>query len=1185
MEEYILHTNEVEILLPEKINKSNSMPLILSIGPTLTMAVPILLMVIVSSRVYGGNNKFVYMTLITGTSACLLGVIWGLSNYFYKNRAYKLALAKKDEEFKRYLSLTKEYLDACKNDNKRYLLNKYKSSHELVNLDDPSYMYKRYILDEDFLFLRTKLGKIDFQMKVKISDNNKEMFPSEDKIKAQKLAKEYEFLEGVPVGVNLSLNRYLGIVCEDNNKQHKEALLNILVQLVYYHSPKDLKLIYVYDEEIKSQLEIYEVIKWFPHFLSESGEYKYFIGNSKHAQEVLPTLTNELQNNNKYLLLVVLNDKYIKDETVYLKLINAQTTQKVAVILANSSGSFPNIFKNYVNLNDDINIETINEVRVDELQRKVMLTNESNATIPLFPNKVDFYDLYDAKEIKDIDIINNWNYLRPKDRIKVPIGKTYKSQKIYLDIHEKFHGPHGLIAGTTGSGKSELIQTFIMSLCISFSPRDINFFLIDYKGGGTGQKISSLVHCAGCISNLSGSQINRSLKAISAENTKRQKMLSLAGVNHIDAYQNLFYEGKVSTSMPHLILIIDEFAELKKEEPEFMKQIISLAAVGRSLGIHLILATQKPSGVVDDKIWSNSNFKLCLRVQDKQDSMDMLHRPEAAYLTSPGQGYIQIGNDEYFEKFQTGYCGGVQFIGEDNEDAICLVEPTGLKIALESGNEYHKSVDKLEYMVNYINQLACDNGYEACNKLWMDELKENIALEDIKEQKDSKNIVLGRYDDPANQRQPLMKYNPLENGNLCVIGGPVTGKSTLLKTIISQIEYPDEYLLIDVSQSDIMEYEYKKECLGSLSGDYGMAVFFYHLKREYLKRKSSPTNRLFIIIDNFLALLKCLKEEELDILLTIINEGARSSIYVIASGNSISDIGVKVFNKLKTTMALELNDRFAYGDVLRKYHLTVYPKANIPGRCLYKLADEVYEGQIAIAMKESVNMVPLSNDNRFLKLDENVDLDTFIIDALKIENKTAFIGYSLRSGRILGIEYNRGSFLIVGENLEASKSLLNNIKMTYMSVLNVNEASIFDCYEGIDISDFMDSNHKYLFIDDLECFVNCLENANNEEVFNKVNSIIKGEITGCIFAVVNNVNDALISINPMVKQLIDYNQGICLGGNVINQRYLSFKDLGYSQSNQRLSYDEGFMRIHQKERTYLIKIPGMKKEGDMDDFD
>lgn len=142
-----------------------------------------------------------------------------------------------------------------------------------------------------------------------------------------------------------------------------------------------------------------------------------------------------------------------------------------------------------------------------------------------------------------------------------------------------------------------------------------------------GNLFAKLPHVLGRISNLSGNQIHRAMVSIKSENVRRQKLFNESGVNNINAYTTLYKHGEVKEPIPHLFIVIDEFAELKREEPDFMRELISVAQVGRSLGVHLILATQKPAGTVDDNIWSNSRFHLCLRVQDRQDSMDMLHKP------------------------------------------------------------------------------------------------------------------------------------------------------------------------------------------------------------------------------------------------------------------------------------------------------------------------------------------------------------------------------------------------------------------------------------------------------------------------------------------------------------------------------------------------------------------------------
>ena len=217
---------------------------------------------------------------------------------------------------------------------------------------------------------------------------------------------------------------------------------------------------------------------------------------------------------------------------------------------------------------------------------------------------------------------------------------------VFLDLHEKFHGPHGLVAGTTGSGKSEILQSYILSMATLFHPYEVGFVIIDFKGGGMVNQFRRLPHLNGAITNIDGSEIERSLLSIRAELRKRQELFARYDVNHIDAYIRKYKNNETDIPLPHLILIVDEFAELKSDQPEFMKELISTARIGRSLGVHLILATQKPSGVVDNQIWSNSRFKLCLKVQNKEDSNEVLKSPLAAEIKEPGRAYLQVGTVE-----------------------------------------------------------------------------------------------------------------------------------------------------------------------------------------------------------------------------------------------------------------------------------------------------------------------------------------------------------------------------------------------------------------------------------------------------------------------------------------------------------------------------------------------------------
>ena len=233
----------------------------------------------------------------------------------------------------------------------------------------------------------------------------------------------------------------------------------------------------------------------------------------------------------------------------------------------------------------------------------------------------------------------------------------------------------------TGSGKSEFIITYILSMCLNFSPEEVSFVLIDYKGGGlTGafeNKLTGirLPHLAGTITNLDTAEIKRSLSSIQSELKRRQELFNDVKLKlnestlDIYKYQQLYRSGLIKEPISHLFIISDEFAELKSQQSEFMQELISTARIGRSLGVHLILATQKPSGIVDDQIWSNSKFKVCLKVQERADSMDVIKRPDAVTLQKAGRFYLQVGYNDYFAIGQAAYAG-TKYIPKDKINKI-----------------------------------------------------------------------------------------------------------------------------------------------------------------------------------------------------------------------------------------------------------------------------------------------------------------------------------------------------------------------------------------------------------------------------------------------------------------------------------------------------------------------------------
>jgi S-DNA-T family DNA segregation ATPase FtsK/SpoIIIE len=230
---------------------------------------------------------------------------------------------------------------------------------------------------------------------------------------------------------------------------------------------------------------------------------------------------------------------------------------------------------------------------------------------------------------------------------RVPVGVAADG---VFSVNLRADGPHGLIAGTTGAGKSELLRTLIASLAVANRPDEMTFVLIDYKGGGAAFKdCAELPHTAGLVTDLDGHLTERALASLAAELRRREQLLLAAGAKDIEDYHDrrdrAADRGQAAETMPRLVLVIDEFAALVAELPGFVAGLVDIGRRGRSLGVHLILATRRPAGVVTPDIRANTNLRIALRVTDADESIDILDAPDAARIakSTPGRCYVRSG--------------------------------------------------------------------------------------------------------------------------------------------------------------------------------------------------------------------------------------------------------------------------------------------------------------------------------------------------------------------------------------------------------------------------------------------------------------------------------------------------------------------------------------------------------------
>ena len=668
-------------------------PLAMVIGPAMTMAIPMLLgsgLAIYSSRLSGTNTSaFMYTGLVTAISSAVIGACWAIANLRYSRKRKKQEEAKRCERYSDYLNRCAEKIREKYDKNTRILNDMYPSAAVCSGYDKNStQLWNRNVSHSDFLTERVGIGDLPFQVPISVP---KEKFTMVDDTLAEKprqIKEAFETLHDVPLCMDLLKERLIGIVGGEHKKGAVKVVYNLIAQIAANNCYTDVKLAFIYDETQGSSENRWGFAKWLPHVWSEDKKTRYVAGNRSDASDVLYELTKvfrfrteEQPNRNKegvqkpYYVLVIEQPsflegepaaKYIYDKNAALGLTTILLAEKaedlpnaVECIIENDStfNGFYNAASDYAN-RTQVQFDEMNQKALEAMARRLSSIEVNEVEVGgEIPAALTFFDMYGISRLDELNVGDRWRKNRTFENMKALIGQKAGGAPCYLDVHEKYHGPHGLVAGTTGSGKSETLQTYMLSLAINFSPDDIGFFIIDYKGGGMANLFEGLPHLVGQISNLSGNQVRRAMVSIKSENRRRQRIFNEHGVNNINLYTSMYKNKEAKIPIPHLFIIIDEFAELKREEHDFMKELISVAQVGRSLGVHLILATQKPSGTVDDNIWSNSKFKLCLRVQDRQDSMDMLHKPDAAYLTQAGRCYLQVGNDELYELFQSGYSG------------------------------------------------------------------------------------------------------------------------------------------------------------------------------------------------------------------------------------------------------------------------------------------------------------------------------------------------------------------------------------------------------------------------------------------------------------------------------------------------------------------------------------------------
>ncbi|MBT2369228.1 type VII secretion protein EccCa [Streptomyces sp. ISL-10] len=440
------------------------------------------------------------------------------------------------------------------------------------------------------------------------------------------------------------------------------------------------------------------------------------------------------------------------------------------------------------------------------------LSAESLTDAPL-AGPVDFADLLGIEDVAGLDLSQLWAPRGERAFLRVPIGISDSREPVLLDLKESSElgmGPHGLCVGATGSGKSELLRTLVLALVATHPPEDLALVLVDYKGGATFAPFADLPHVAGVITNLENQAglVERVHASLAGEVKRRQQVLKDAGnVADIGHYAALRAAKRPDLEpLPHLFVVIDEFGELLTAKPDFIDLFLSIGRIGRSIGVHLLLSSQRIEGGRLKGLDTYLSYRLGLRTFSADESRTVLDTVDAFHLPPlPGFGYLKVDTSHY-ERFKASYVSGayrgpVRRVEEDETGPLALeYEAYNTLGSPDDSAPQEQTVRRRETGPTELGVVVAqlESAADPVRRIWLPPLPAAVALDDVagplevggrgtqlSKRRGQLMVPIGLLDDPTKQWQGQWYLDlTVAGGHAAVIGGPQSGKTTLLRTLV-----------------------------------------------------------------------------------------------------------------------------------------------------------------------------------------------------------------------------------------------------------------------------------------------------------------------------------------------------------------------------------------------------------------
>lgn len=811
-----------------------------------------------------------------------------VGNYFEQRRRSGRKFDQSVERFDEALILkTKEVHEALSSERSR----RFTATPDIAQLKDRavSRAVDLWVRDRDaydFLSLRVGMGDLATALQVNYTQSG----DPEYRDMVTEAYGETEVMTDVPVMLNLSELGVVGLV--GRAAETTDLASSLAIQAACLHSPEDLVVL----AALAPARGLTDWLKWTPHSRSSSSplDGEHLVGTKAAADQMIVDLVNEAARRGSGTgdvkqfpwLLVFLDRALEPDAAAVSRLLDICPAAGISVVwLTDTRERVPRQAQAVVEcqppLSGELSMISFTDPDTDdrfvdidratpEFAAKTGMAlaplrdaSSANAATAI-PKIVPLFTALGLEAIDGYWIEQQWKTDRGY-ALQGPIGYT-DSGPLILDIVE--HGPHGLIGGTSGAGKSELVMSMVAGLIAYNPPTKINFLFIDYKGGASSDLFKDVPHTVGYVTNLDGLLAMRALTSLRAELNRRMNLMQGKAKDLAE-----MIEKHPEDAPPSLVIVVDEFATLVKEIPDFVTGIVDIAQRGRSLGIHLMLATQRPSGSVNDNIKANTNLRISLRMLDGAESSAVIGVPDAAAIPAPlkGRGFAKMGPGELVA-FQSAW-SGAPLLAESGTPPV-VVSPFGsaagqpLAITAAMAKQNGTSAPPADAapsepertQIDALLAAVCETGkklgYRRGRAPWLEVLPSVIPLDEVRRRHRCDNpsepgarIVIGMIDDPASQAQYPAELNLARSGGLILSGTGGSGKSTMLMTAAISAAMDDSELgggnltifALDFASRELGGLNRLPQCGGVAAGDDLEAVtrIIGLLHREFERRRQA----------------------------------------------------------------------------------------------------------------------------------------------------------------------------------------------------------------------------------------------------------------------------------------------------------------------------------------------------------